>query len=86
MHKKKTPIIVGAAQIIQQKHAALPFDPLNLIVKAGQSAFDMPGINGWQTVIDTIYMSTFLAGYMMMLQVNLVIYLVSNPTKNLLLP
>ena len=58
MNYKNTPIIVGAAQITQQRDVVQPLDPLNLIAKGSQNALDMSGVDGLRNVIDTIYMST----------------------------
>ncbi|UCD00428.1 MAG: hypothetical protein JSV23_05915 [Promethearchaeota archaeon] len=58
MYQKNTPVIVGAAQVTQQKDAATPLDPLNLIAEACQNALSNAGIEGLQDIIDTIYMST----------------------------
>ena len=44
MKKKNTPVIIGAAQITQQKDLVKPLDPLNLIAKASVNAFKMSGI------------------------------------------
>ncbi|MFX1595118.1 MAG: hypothetical protein ACFFBK_03550 [Promethearchaeota archaeon] len=58
MNHYNTPMIVGAAQITQQKDVASPLDPLTLIVNTSQKAFAMPEIDDLPTIIDTIYMST----------------------------
>lgn len=58
MYKKNIPVIVGAAQITQQKDVDLPLDPLNLIAKACKNAIANSCVDGLRNVIDTIYMST----------------------------
>ncbi|MFX1595286.1 MAG: hypothetical protein ACFFBK_04400, partial [Promethearchaeota archaeon] len=58
MNHHNSPIIVGAAQITQQKDVVSPLDPLTLIVNASQKAFAMPEVDDLPTIIDTVYMST----------------------------
>ena len=58
MLQKKSPVIIGAAQVTQQKDVDKPLDPLNLVAKACKNAFNMSGADNLQDIIDTIYMST----------------------------
>ena len=58
MYQKNIPVIVGAAQITQQKDVAEPLDPLNLIAVVCRKALSNSGIDGLRNVIDTIHMST----------------------------
>jgi len=58
MYQKNIPVIVGAAQVTQQKNVAEPLDPLNLIAEACRNAFSNTGSEGLLDIIDTIYMST----------------------------
>ncbi|UCC20184.1 MAG: hypothetical protein JSV62_02555, partial [Promethearchaeota archaeon] len=58
MYQKNNPVIVGAAQITQQKDVFVPLDPLNLIAEACRNALSNAGSEGLRNVIDTIYMST----------------------------
>ncbi|MFX1314720.1 MAG: hypothetical protein ACFE9T_02570, partial [Promethearchaeota archaeon] len=58
MNKKNWPIIVGIAQFTQDKNSTQPLDPLNLIVKACQTAIINTGIDNLQEYIDTLYLST----------------------------
>ena len=58
MYQKNIPVIVGAAQITQQKDVAEPLDPLNLIAEACRNALSNVGSEDLRNVIDTIYMST----------------------------
>ncbi|MFX1256474.1 MAG: hypothetical protein ACFFAN_01340 [Promethearchaeota archaeon] len=56
MNKKSWPIIVGAAQFTQSKQIDQPLDPLNLMVKTCQMAFNDTGVEDIKKVIDSIYM------------------------------
>ncbi len=58
MSQKNIPLILGAAQITQQKNVVEPLDPLNLIAEACRNAFSNAGSEGLREIIDTIYMST----------------------------
>ncbi|MFX1600215.1 MAG: acetyl-CoA acetyltransferase [Promethearchaeota archaeon] len=58
MHQKNIPVIVGAAQITQNKQVEKPLDPLNLIAQASLNAIKMSGVDGLRNSIDNIYMST----------------------------
>jgi acetyl-CoA C-acetyltransferase len=53
-----TPVIVGAAQVTQNKDVNIPLDPLKLIAKACNNALSNSGVKGLRSVIDTLYMST----------------------------
>ncbi len=58
MHQKNTPVIIGAAQITQQKDERIPLDPLNLVAKACKNALIISEADSLKEIIDTIYMST----------------------------
>ncbi len=58
MTQKRIPVIVGAAQITQNKAIKVPLDPLKLIAKASLNAIEMSGVDSLKNQIDTIYMST----------------------------
>ncbi|MFX0023263.1 MAG: hypothetical protein ACFE9S_13130 [Candidatus Hermodarchaeota archaeon] len=58
MTQKRIPVIVGAAQITQNKEKKVPLDPLNLIAKASLNAIEMSGVDSLKNQIDTIFMST----------------------------
>ncbi|MFX1347714.1 MAG: hypothetical protein ACFE92_03505 [Promethearchaeota archaeon] len=58
MLQKKSPVIIGAVQVTQQKDVDKPLDPLNLVAKACKNAFNISGADNLRDIIDTIYMST----------------------------
>jgi acetyl-CoA C-acetyltransferase len=58
MQHKRIPVIVGAAQITQNKEVKTRLDPLNLIAKACLKAIEMSNVEELRDKIDTIYMST----------------------------
>ncbi len=58
MDLNNTPVIIGVAQITQQRDVKSPLDPLNLIAKACKNAFVRTGVYNLQEKIDVLYMST----------------------------
>ncbi len=58
MHQKNSPVIIGAAQITQQKDVHIPLDPLNLVAEACKNALIISKADNLKDIIDTIYMST----------------------------
>ncbi len=59
----KTPIIVGAAQFTQRKSTREPLEPILLMVKACQLAFNDAGveIDNLEDLIDELYVSNFFS-------------------------
>ena len=49
-----TPVIVGAAQFVQQKEAQAPLDPLGLMAEAGRRALASSGADTLGDIIDAI--------------------------------
>jgi acetyl-CoA C-acetyltransferase len=58
MIQKRIPVIVGAAQIKQNKKIKVPLDPLNLLAKSSFKAIELTEVDNLRKKIDTIYMST----------------------------
>ncbi|MFX1391626.1 MAG: hypothetical protein ACFE9Z_16295 [Promethearchaeota archaeon] len=58
MAQKNIPVIVGAAQITQNKNVEVPHDPLHLIAQTSLDALKMCGVDSFRPAIDTIYMTT----------------------------
>jgi len=56
MSNKSHPIIVGAAQFIQNKHTLEPLDPLNLMAKACKIALNDAGALSLKDFINSVYM------------------------------
>ncbi|MDY6825013.1 MAG: acetyl-CoA acetyltransferase [Thermodesulfobacteriota bacterium] len=53
-HSPPTPVIVGAAQFMQQKDAQTPLDPLGLMAEAGRRALASSGTQTVGEIIDAI--------------------------------